>query len=330
MKNLEQGNKFKSKEEKMVALKFKIMLLLLTFLLIPSFALAEEGEITLLFGGDVTFGGAYPAIAPDPYHDFNWPFVRLRNLISQADVFMVNCENAITTYDKKVPKKFNFKMDPKLTEIFRLNKIQVTLANNHVYDYGSVGLLDTIRYLDQYGVDHVGAGKNLEAARKPIVKTIKGRKIFFLAYSNYAPTAGKAPGVARIDPDIILADIAKAKKDGAELVVINFHWGIERNHLPEESDRVLAHRLIDNGVDIIIGHHPHVTQPVEVYKGKIITYSLGNFIFGGNSRWPKESFLLRVLVNGNKLSYEKIEIRIDPQETKYQPYIISNFAKRSR
>lgn len=312
----------------MVRLNFILAAILITLFFCYS-AFAEE-EINLLFGGDVTFGGAYPAIAPDPFHDFGWPFKNLKDLISGADVFMVNCENAITYSDKKVPKRFNFKMDPKLVEIFSLYKIQVTLANNHVFDYGRIGLNDTIKHLDRYKVDHAGAGENIKEARKPIIKKIKGRKIVFLAYGNYSPAGKNTPGVAYRNPKIVLEDILKAKKDDADLIVVNFHWGVERDSFPTKIDCKLAHLAIDNGADIIIGHHPHVTQPVEIYKGKIIAYSLGNLIFGGNARGAKESFLLKVTVTGKKLNYEKISVKIDPQETRYQPYVISHIAERSR
>lgn len=313
----------------MVVLKFIILAAVAITLLCPG-ALAGGKEINLLFGGDVTFGGAYPSIVPGHARNFSWPFGKLEKIISETDVFMVNCENAITDSSKKVIKKFNFKMNPKLVEIFRLHRIQVTLANNHVFDYGTAGLFDTIKYLDESGVDHVGAGKNLDEARKPIIKTVMGKKIFFLAYGNYSPAGKNSPGVAYRDSSIVIEDIQKAKRNGADIIVVNFHWGIERQPEPEKVERKLAHMAIDNGADVIIGHHPHVTQPVEMYKGKIIAYSLGNFIFGGNSHWPKESFLLKVIIDSGKLRYEKIKIRIDPQETKYQPYVISDNSKRSR
>lgn len=235
---------------------------------------------------------------------------------------MVNCENAITKHDIKVPKTFNFKMDPELVEIFRLHKIQVTLANNHVFDYGRKGLEDTLKYLDEHGILHVGAGINLAEARKPIIREIEGKKIAFLGYGNYSPAGKNTPGVAYRTPEYVIEDIREAKKDGCDYVVVNFHWGIERATEPTASDRELAHRAIDNGADLIIGHHPHVLQPVEVYKGKVIAYSLGNFVFGGNSRYPRDSMLLEVTFRENMLSYKKIPIRIDPRETKYQPYVL--------
>lgn len=283
-----------------------------------------QDPIVMIFGGDVTLGGFYPLLAPEPYEDFDWPFKKLTSVFSEADVIMVNCENAITRSNKKVSKRFNFKMEPELAEIFRRYNIQVALANNHVYDYGAEGLVDTLKHLDYYGVKHVGAGLNLGDARRPIIRSVEGKKIAFLAYGNYSPAKGNSPGIAYRNPQHVVEDIKKAKKTGSDYVIVNFHWGIERNTLPTKDDQDLAHFAIDNGADVIVGHHPHVLQPVEIYKGKIIAYSLGNFVFGGNSRHPRDSMLLEVVFNENALSYRKIPIRIDPRETRYQPYVLGN------
>lgn len=310
------------------AVSFACAILLFLIFGYQSESVTEENKVSepivMVFGGDVTLGYFYPQIAPKEGKIFDWPFAKLKDIFSRADVVMVNCENAITNYDIKVPKTFNFKMNPELVAIFRLHKIQVTLANNHVFDYGRKGLEDTLKYLDESGIYHVGAGANLDKARKPIIRQIKGKKIAFLAYGNYSPAGKNTPGTAYSTPEHVIEDIREAKKDGCDYVVVNFHWGIERATEPTVSDRELAHLAINNGADLIIGHHPHVLQPVEVYKGKVIAYSLGNFVFGGNSRYPRDSMLLEAIFQENVLSYRKIPIRIDPQETRYQPYILKD------
>ena len=166
----------------------------------------------------------------------------------------------------------------------------------------------------------MGAGANLEQARNPVVKTIHGKKLYFLAYGNYSPATATSPGVAYRNPAYVIEDIRRAKARGADLVIINLHWGVERSIYPTQGDQSLAHSAIDNGADIIIGHHPHVIQPVEIYKKKIIAYSLGNFIFGGNSSGPREGMLIKVKINSDSnLSYEKIILSINPRFTRYQP-----------
>lgn len=307
--------------------KVVLFLCVVLLLLVGTYNVGSVAEknisepVVMIFGGDVTFGYFYPLIVPQNGKDPKWPFAKLKEIFSQTDVVMVNCENAITNYNVKVPKKFNFKMNPDLTEIFRLHKIQVTLANNHVFDYGRKGLEDTLKNLDQYGIYHVGAGMDIEEARKPIIRRIKGKKIAFLAYGNYASAGKNSPGTAYRTREHVVEDIRKAKAGGSDYVVVNFHWGVEKAAQPSVSDRQLAHDAIDNGADLIIGHHPHVLQPVEIYKDKIIAYSLGNFIFGGNSRYPRDSMILEVVFSDKILTYKKIPICIDPQETKYQPYV---------
>jgi len=249
------------------------------------------------------------------YENPTWSFQNIKDILESANVVMVNCENAITEADKKVKKKFNFKMEPRQTEIFRRNNIHlVTIANNHVFDYGKEGLFDTIKNLNKYDIEHVGAGANLEQARAPVEKIINGKKLSFLAYGNYSPATATSPGVVYRNPKYVIEDIHRAKAKGADLVIINFHWGNENSRYPTKSDQLLAHLAIDNGADIIIGHHPHVIQPVEIYKNKIIAYSLGNFIFGGNSGGPKEGMLIRVKISSdNSLWYEKIILSINPK-----------------
>ena len=309
-----------------------MIVLLIVLLILPpvQISAAPMEEINFLFGGDVTLGGHYPLIAPSAFTDFGWPFEKLQPLFAEMDVVMVNCENAITDSAAKVPKKFNFKMDARLVPVFKQAGITlVSLANNHVYDYGLKGLVDTIKHLMANSIDYVGAGRNLAEARKPVVKNIKGKKIVFLAYGNYSPATKTSPGAAYRNPLHVIEDVAMANANGADIIVVNFHWGEENAPLPTARDQKLARMTIDAGADIVIGHHPHVVQPIEVYKGKIIAYSLGNFIFGGNRRGGKNSILLKVAAKENgDLIYEAINIRIDPQETRYQPYIIKQTTKK--
>jgi len=307
----------------MVLYKFTITIVIIFLtgcLASPVFA----EDINLVFAGDATFGGHYAVIAKESVKDPAWSFRNIKNILESADLVMVNCENAITEADKKATKKFNFKMRPEQTEIFKHNNIGlVTIANNHVYDYGKEGLFDTIANLDKFGIEHVGAGANLEQARIPVEKIINGKRLFFLAYGNYSPATATSPGVAYRNPKYVIEDIRKAKAKGADIVIVNFHWGVERSTCPTKGDQSLAHLAIDNGADIIIGHHPHVIQPVEIYRGKIVAYSLGNFIFGGNSSGPREGMLIKVKISPeNTLSYEKIILSINPKFTRYRPIVM--------
>lgn len=279
--------------------------------------------VRLLFGGDVTLSSGYIELVPEPHKDFKWPFRRLEPLMSEIDLLMVNFESAITTHDEPEDKSFVFKADPVMVNVLRQNKIGiVTLGNNHAFDYGPVGLADTLRALDEAGIAHVGAGMSLADARRPVMMEMEGIRIAFLGYGNYSPAGRSKPGVAYRYRDHVAADIKAARKSGAEIIIVNFHWGEEKATAPTPEDRSLAHLAVDSGADVVVGHHPHVLQPVEIYKGRVIAYSLGNFIFGGNSYRPRDSALLKVTIHQDRrIEHELIDIIIDPQETRYQPYV---------
>jgi poly-gamma-glutamate capsule biosynthesis protein CapA/YwtB (metallophosphatase superfamily) len=177
----------------------------------------------------------------------------------------------------------------------------VSLANNHMVDYGPEGLFDTVSTLDTHGIVHFGAGRTLTEARAPATVEKKGVTIAFLGYfflgdRNIEPaqviaTEGQ-PGVAGHFSDLkaleamVESDIREAKKK-ADHVIPFFHWGRETHGQPEPYQVELAHFAIDSGASAVLGSHPHVLQGLEVYKGAPIAYSLGNFVFGGN--WdPKD------------------------------------------
>lgn len=297
-----------------------------TILNVSTVTAVSADPVTILFGGDVTLDWGYHELVPQAYDDPGWPFHRLKTLIDEADVFMLNCENPITEREDPQDKQFTFQMDPRLIEAFTEGGVDiVTLANNHIMDHGPVGLEDTLNILDDNGIAHVGAGMDLTGARYPALLNAGGRRIAFLAYGNYSPAGADKPGVAYRYPRYISQDVRAAKQYlGADIIVVNFHWGVELEPEPTERDRKLAYLAIDSGADIVVGHHPHVVQPVEIYKGKVIAFSLSNFIFGGNSKRPKDSILLKVTVSPDgMIEHEVIPIRIFPEETRYQPYVLN-------
>lgn len=283
-----------------------------------------EGDVRLVFGGDVTLAGWYERLADTDAAA--WPFLRLRSYFGTADLVMVNCEAAITDRGVAAEKQFVFRMRPELVRAFSEGGVSlVTLANNHVCDYGREGLEDTIRYLDEVGIGHVGAGKDLAEARRPEWRTMRGKKFAFLGYGNYSPATADRWGTAYRYPRHVEEDVRAAKIAGADVIVVNFHWGNERDTSPTVRDRDMAHRAIDAGADVVVGHHPHVLQPTETYKGKVIAYSLGNFVFGGNRNPGKDSALLEVTVaEDGDISFRTVPIRIDVKETAYQPYILDD------
>jgi poly-gamma-glutamate synthesis protein (capsule biosynthesis protein) len=210
----------------------------------------------------------------------------------------------------------------------------VSLANNHAMDYGKIALLDTINILSENGISQVGAGKNIYESYSPKIFQIKGLKIGFLAYSTILPAnstaTSKHPGIAYarslkskiLDKEIkdFLRKNIKIVRNKVDFLIISVHWGEELNFYPSPLQIQLGHFLIDSGADLVIGHHPHVVQGIEKYKGKLIVYSLGNFVFASKSELTKQSFILKTTINKDK----KVKIEIIPiLISKSQPQIIS-------
>ena len=271
-----------------------------------------SSTIVLRFAGDCLLAGHYEVEAGD---SADLAF-RSSNVLEEADVAMVNLECPITTRGERVEKPYNFRMHPRYLKALLIAGIDiVNLANNHIYDFGDVGLFDTISYLDSVGISHVGAGKNRAEAHQPVVMDLRGTRVAFFGYygGGEAPKAtATKPGVADRNIDEIRIDVRKARNEqGADFVVVNLHWGTELADTPDVGQIYFAHRVIDAGADLIVGHHPHVLQGIERYKSGVIAYSLGNFLFGGNSRRTYDTAVLEARVSGDGVTYAVIPIHVE-------------------
>lgn len=200
----------------------------------------------------------------------------------------------------------------------------VTVANNHIADYGRPGLLQTLEALDKAGIAHTGAASTPEAALEPAMMAIQGVKIAFvgLSYSASAP----CPGVhtALLDSSHAAKAIKRARDIGAHIVICSPHWGLEYAAYPTPNQQALGRALIDLGADIVAGHHPHIIQGVEQYKNKPIYYSLGNFNMTDDwSRRPKFGQYGAVLLidteNSKITRHEIVPIKINEH---YQPCLV--------
>jgi poly-gamma-glutamate capsule biosynthesis protein CapA/YwtB (metallophosphatase superfamily) len=268
--------------------------------------------VTLRFAGDVLLASHYETEMWDSSG------ATFRNLyrLGGADATVVNLESPITTRGARVSKPYNFRMNPRFLGALKGAGIDIVIiANNHIYDYGPRGLLDTISYLDSVGVRHVGAGRTIKEAHTPVIDTLGGRRIAFLAYygGGEAPGAGKnSPGVARRDLAQVCADIGtlRSEYDSCYIVII-LHWGTERATRPDGAQVAFAHALIDSGADAVVGHHPHVLQGIERYRGGVIAYSLGNFVFGGNDRGSYDTGLFEIRLGAYGARCAFIPVRID-------------------
>ena len=249
----------------------------------------EKRPVTLLFAGDVLLSD-HVLNAYDKAGGIQGVLDEgIRKQIRGADIFMVNQEFPFSSRGAAVAdKQYTFRLPPSRVNLLKEMGIDVvTLANNHILDFGTDPLIDSGTTLDVAGIDYVGAGENLERAKKLLLRRVNGTTIGYLGASRVymdasgAATAGR-PGVfSTYDPRDLVAEI-EAAREVCDYLVVYVHWGIERDTKPQEYQRTLAMNYIDAGADLVVGSHPHVLQGVEYYNGKPILYSLGNFVFGSS------------------------------------------------
>jgi poly-gamma-glutamate synthesis protein (capsule biosynthesis protein) len=259
----------------------KKLILLVIFITFCIGANSATEKVTLAAVGDVLLTrGCGKQIAK---HGVNWLFNNTRDILKSTDLAFCNLECPLSTRGIPQKRRFLFRANPQLASSLHTNGFDVvSLANNHTLDYGRDAMLDTVNAVRESGMTPVGAGKNrADASRVKIVKR-NGLRVGFVAYSdlpNYSvvPLPDK-PTIAGLDTDSLPKEI-KAAKMKCDALVVSIHWGSEYMKIPTERQKTIAHLCIDNGADLILGHHPHVLQPVEVYKGKPIVYSMGGFIW---------------------------------------------------
>lgn len=196
-------------------------------------------------------------------------FGNVSDILSKDDVTFANLEGTFTTETTRENKQYAFKGSPDYTKILQEGSIEVvTLANNHSSDYGAKSLEDTKENLDDAGIEYC-IGDTI------VLKEVNGIKTAFIGIYVLADGMGREAQVRET--------IDAAKDAGARLIITAFHWGSEKSTQPDETQTALAHLAVDCGANLVVGHHPHVLQGIEKYKGVYIVYSLGNFCFGGNS-----------------------------------------------
>jgi poly-gamma-glutamate synthesis protein (capsule biosynthesis protein) len=252
--------------------------------------------LVLAAGGDVNLGDRIgSAIATTGPHR---PWARVAPLLRAADLAVVNLECAVSDRGSPVAKEYTFRGPPgALAGVARAGVDAVSVANNHSLDYGAEAFLDTLARARRAGVEPVGGGAGLAAARRPVFFELGGLRVALLGYSDVRPlgfdaAAGK-PGAARAAPGWIRDDVARARRR-ADVVVVFFHWGTELARRPDVRQRKFADAAIGAGATVVLGAHPHVLQPLERRGGRIIAWSLGNLVFGAESPGTTETGILLV------------------------------------
>lgn len=232
-----------------------------------SLTLSVVGDCTL--GTDETFD--YDTSLNAYYENYGADYFlqNVKDIFSTDDLTIANFEGTLTDSDEREDKTFAFKAPASYASILTSGSVEaVNTANNHSHDYGEQSFNDTLAALDDAGIVHFGYDETA-------VMDVKGIKVGLVGiYELYD----------HLEREQQLKDnIAKVKADGAQLIVVIFHWGNETETVPDSNQTTLGRIAIDEGADLVCGHHPHVLQGIETYKGRNIVYSLGNFCFGGNS-----------------------------------------------
>jgi poly-gamma-glutamate synthesis protein (capsule biosynthesis protein) len=279
-------------------------------------------------------------------HEFSpnqFPFKRIFEVLKRADLVFANLETPLGREGYPREKMFAFMADPALARVVQSTGVDVvSLANNHMLDYGEQGLVQTLDALSRTGVPHVGAGRNIREASKPVFLEKNGVRIAFLGYAATLPLGAAAskdrPGIAPVhvttsyemdatllqeqpgNPPIvrtsvdakderrICGEIRKARKR-ADHVIVGIHWGVAFINRPQEYQQPLARKMIEAGASLIVGHHPHMRHHVERHKNGVILYSLGDFVFHDRVDMTGESGMLATVA----LDKEKIRaVRLWP------------------
>ncbi len=283
-------------------------------------------EISLLFVGDIMLSrGVANQISRNNNPDY--PFLRIAPTIQSADLAFGNLEGPISNGGKNQGSQYSFRADESAVEGLEFAGFDIlNLANNHIWDWGEEALIDTVDILQKHGINWVGAGRNENEANSSLVVATGDTHLAFLGYTNLYPknleAGDKNAGVSSFSVLNIKEKIKELKNSGnTDLVIISLHWGEEYQNNASESQKRIAHELIDAGADLIVGHHPHVVQNIENYNGKWIFYSLGNFVFDQSfSEETSKGLMLKATIQDKKIiKIEPIEIRINPT---FQPELI--------
>ena len=241
----------------------------------------DDGSVivTISATGDVTIGGDKrkgksifdKQLEKEP-SGLDFPFENTRAIFEADDMTLVNFEGTLTNTKSKTKNTFSFAAPPEYVQVLTSGSVEaVSLENNHIMDHGEQGYEDTCQALHGAGIlysGHLGSS---------IYTTETGVDIGMLSYQTFN---GKYPAIY----EAIAGDIQALRDAGCELVIVSYHWGEEKDYVPNERQVPLGRATIDAGADLVIGHHSHRINPIEEYKGKYICYSLGNFSFAGNTR----------------------------------------------
>ena len=290
-------------------------------------SLKQDKEVELVFVGDVMLSRNVARSIQRNNRDFSYPFQATSEIIRAADVAFCNLESPISGRGTKVKKNYTFNAPAEAIDgLVYAGFDIVSMANNHVLDYGPVALEDTVNHLAANNIKQVGLSTS-DAPQETVIFVVRGVRIGYLAYCDPQSRYGTAREFADFDrrpargaPKVIERDLALLKPR-VDIAIVSLHWGVEYKPEPNTGQIDLAHAVITMGADIVAGHHPHVQQKSELYNGGLILYSMGNFVFDQHSRpATRISEIYRVVVGVNGL-IRADSLPVEIPNNNWQPYI---------
>ena len=262
---------------------------------------------TLFFVGDIMLNRGIKSVV-ETYGggNFEFPFFKIADYLKTADILFGNLEGPISDKGKNVGSIYSFRAIPEVLKGLKFAGFDIlSVANNHIFDYGREAMEDTLIRLKEAQIEYIGAGFSGKEALSPKIIELKGTKIAFLAFTNLGEKSWEAKenssGIAWLSKENLEYSTREAKKE-ADIVIVSMHFGQEYKNQPDSEQKYFAHIAIDYGADLVVGHHPHLVQPIEKYASGNIAYSLGNFVFDQNfSEETMKGLLLEVIVVSGKI-----------------------------
>lgn len=295
-------------------------------------------DFTLCFAGDISLADDAVTTAKLQENDNDLSQCispELLKIMNEADLMCVNNEFTFSTNGSPLEgKTYTFRSNPERVMFLDEMGVDIALlANNHVYDYGEISLLDTLDTLNSAGIKYFGAGKNLEEAMSPVYFEIDGKTIAYVAasraekYKKTPQATEDSAGILRCYDPALFIEVIKEADANADFVIANVHWGTEYSTVLEEAQLTTGKQYIDAGADVIIGSHSHCLQGMEYYNGKPIIYSLGNYWFNSETL---DSMLIQLHFSGDSSS-QKLEVGMVPAiQSDCKVQIVTDEAEKER
>lgn len=273
----------------------------------------EKKSFSVLLGGDIMLDRGVEQVIMREGGDWQFPFSHIAEEVHTADIAFANLEGPLSDKGVESGSIYSFRMDPQSADaLYKAGFDMVSLANNHIGDWGREALEDTMRRLRRASIGYTGAAWNEKEIEEPGIIETAGRRVGFLAFSDVGPQwlkAGEAlSGVAvlpasREDAKALVEKTVLHAKEKTDILVVSFHFGEEYEEIARDRQKILAHAAIDAGARVVAGHHPHVVQDIEEYGNGVIAYSLGNLVFDQHfSEETMKGLMLKIEFEGDKIS----------------------------